>query len=326
MGFRFENIITAFRIIMPITPSRTLPFWSFMLALGVALVWGFNFIALKVSLQQIPPLTLCSLRFLGVSIPAIFFLPRPKAAWKYVVGYGLFTFSLSFSLLFLGMAFGVTPGIAALITQLQVFFAMFFAALLIRQRVTYWQLAGAVIAFSGIIVIALHREESCTWLGFLLLLGSGITWALGNVLSAKLKNDHMLSLVVWGCFIALFPTFGAALLFENPLSVIMSVNQLSILSIVSLAYTVYASTHFGYGGWAWLLSKYPMATIAPFALLCPTVALVCSSYFLGETFNFWKLLATDLVISGLTVNVFGQRCYTWLSAKASALSKIPPPV
>eukprot|EP01042_Synura_sphagnicola_P022139 gene22139-28192_t len=48
-----------------------------LLALAVTMVWGTNFVVIKVGLGQLPPLTFAALRFAFAFIPAAFFLKRP---------------------------------------------------------------------------------------------------------------------------------------------------------------------------------------------------------------------------------------------------------
>lgn len=289
-----------------------LTFWSTALAVAVAAVWGFNFIMVKIGLDEIPPLTFCALRFLFASVPAIFFIKKPNVSWKYIIAYGLLTFALQFSLLFIGMAIGVTPGVAALVVQLQVFFAIFFAYILAKQSISMWQILGAFISFSGIVVIAVNRGGNLPALGFMLIFLGAVSWGLGNVISTKFKDINMLGLVVWSSFIAFFPLLGASFLFEKPLVILLHPHVLTGHALLSLAYVTYISTHFGYGCWSWLLSKYSMASIAPFALLCPIIALFCSVLILDESFESWKIWATFLVIAGLCLNVFGHKLWRLL--------------
>jgi O-acetylserine/cysteine efflux transporter len=291
------------------TTSFVLPFWSFLLALGVAFVWGLNFVMVKIGLAQIPPLTFCALRFLFASIPAIFLLPKPKAQWKYIIGYGLMTFALQFSLLFAGLAAGVSAGVGALILQSQVFFAIFFACLFMKQTLAGWHILGSIVSFAGVSLIALHGNIDCSMLGFGLLLASAISWGLGNCISVNLKNENMLSLVVWGSFVAFFPLAIIAFWIEKPLPLFSQFSTLTFSTLGALLYVTYASTYFGYGVWSWLLSRHPTASITPFALLCPIVAMCASSYWLLETFDLWKINAAVLVIVGLVINTLGQSLY-----------------
>lgn len=295
------------------TTPTSLTLWSLLLALIISIVWGFNFIAVKVGLVQLQPLTLCALRFLLASLPAIFFVPKPNIAWKYIIAYGLITFALQFSLLFFGMAAGVSPGVAALILQLQVFFAIFFAYVLMQQTIHPWQLIGAIISFSGIFLIAWSHHDDCSVLGCLLILSAAISWGLGTIISAKLINVNMFSLVIWSSFIAFFPLFGVAILYENQMSIILHPWQLTTNSVVALAYITYASTYFGYSCWSWLLSKYPIASIAPFALLSPIVAIIGSALLLHESIDLKKCIAVLCVITGLSLNIFYKKITPWLT-------------
>lgn len=172
---------------------------------------------------------------------------------------------------------------------------------------------GALISFSGIVLIALHHDATCSLLALTLLLSGALVWGLGNVISIKLKSVNMLSLVIWSSFIAILPTFGVACLFEQPLQALSHFNQLHLLTLLSLAYIAFLSTHFGYGAWSWLFSKHPIASIAPFALLSPIVAMLSSSLLLDEPFESWKIAAAFLVFLGLILNVFGQRLFYWLA-------------
>lgn len=294
---------------------------SALLATCVALVWGFNFIMVKIGLAEIQPLTFCALRFFFASIPAIFFIKKPNTLWIYIIGYGLLTFAIQFALLFFGMSIGVSPGIAALIVQLQVFFAIFFAYILVNQPVSRWQILGALVSFSGIIVIGLHRGGNLPAVGFMVILLGALSWGVGSVIATKFKDINMIALVVWSSFVAFFPLLGLSFLFENPMPILLHPLSLSWSAIIALAYVTYVSTHFGYGCWSWLLSQYSMASIAPFALLCPIVALLCSTLMFDESFESWKILATVLVLAGLSLNIFGKRLFEFLAANTLVLSK-----
>ena len=62
------------------------------------------------------------------------------------------------------------------------------------------------------------------------------------------------------------------------------------------------NTMFGYAAWAWLLSRYPAATVAPMSLLVPVFGMA-SAMVLGEPLPAWKLTAAALVLGGLALNV-----------------------
>ena len=58
-------------------------------ALAVVVIWGLNFVVMKLGLQGLSPMLLGALRFTAASLPFLLFVPRPALPWRFVVGYGL---------------------------------------------------------------------------------------------------------------------------------------------------------------------------------------------------------------------------------------------
>src|SRR6478752_9139205 len=97
-----------------------------LLAVLVAAVWGVNFTVIEVGLDHFPPLLFSALRFLVAAVPAVFFVGRPKVAWKWIVGVGLALGVAKFGLLFSGMEQGAPAGLSSLILQVQAVFTALF--------------------------------------------------------------------------------------------------------------------------------------------------------------------------------------------------------
>lgn len=285
----------------------TIPHLFFVLL--VVVVWGLNFLFVKLALEDISPIFLCCLRFILASIPAIFFVKRPAVPFRVIALYGLVMFALQFSFLFVGMSVGMTPGIGSIIMQTQVFFSMFFAVILLGERTSVWQILGAIISFSGIGLVATHFDKNVSLLGSLFILIAAATWGIGNLITKKIHHINMMALVVWGSFVAWFPLLILSLVIEGPNAIIASLQHLTWKSTSSLFYIVYISTWVGYGVWNWLVSRYPVSLIVPFTLLIPVVGVLGSVLFLDEPFYLWKLEAGLLVISGLFINIFGARFF-----------------
>ena len=118
----------------------------------IVLVWGFNFVALKVSVTEFPPLLLSSMRFFLVFLllsPWVVKVPRAELKtflWLsslFGVGY--------FGLLYIGMRH-VPAGESSIIAQLQVPFSTLFAAWFYKEKVDKRTIAGIIIAFAGVMV------------------------------------------------------------------------------------------------------------------------------------------------------------------------------
>jgi O-acetylserine/cysteine efflux transporter len=295
-----------------------MPLSHLMLAFLVAIIWGINFLFVKIALDEISPILLCALRFLLASIPLVFFLKPPAVPFRLVIWYGLIMFVLQFLFFFIGMHSGMIPGMASLIMQVQIFFSMFFASLFLNEKPTTHQILGALVSFCGIGLVGFHFDNDISATGFILILASAAAWGFGNLITKKTKNINMMALVVWGSFVACFPLLLMTLLFEGTQSIVQSYNHITWKGLLAVFYIVYASTWVGYGVWNWLLSRHAVAVIVPFTLLVPVVGILSSVMFLGEPFQEWKLISCLLVITGLCINILGARFYPIKVAQEAA--------
>lgn len=284
-----------------------MPISHILLALLVVVIWGCNFIFVELSLREISPLLLCCIRFLLASLPLVFFFKPPAAPFKLVALYGLFMFALQFIFIFTGMYVGMPPGLASLLIQVQVFFSIFFAALFLREAPTLWQIVGALVSFSGILLVVMHFDKNVSLEGFLFIIVAALSWGLGNLVTKKMCHVNMMSLVAWGSLISCPPLLILCLIVDGPKSMINDFHRISLCGLGSIFYIVYASTWIGYGVWNWLLSRYPVAVVSPFTLLVPLIALISSALVLGEPLQSWKITAGLLIILGLCINIFGVR-------------------
>ena len=283
-----------------------------LLTLFIVCLWGVNFTVIKVGLENVSPLAFGVARFVLAAFPWVFFVkPLKSPKWKVAV-YSLFMFALQFGLVFVAMKTGVSAGLAALILQLQAFFTIGLAVAFLGQKPRGFQYAGAALAFCGIGVVAAHTGGETPLSGVLMLAGAAAAWAAGNVTSRLLADEYgsenAIGLVCWGSLFAI-PPLALVAWFMNPGGFVADFTQFDMTAIGALLFIVYSSTLFAFAAWSWLMARYPVATVAPFALLVPIFAFLSSHIALGEPLEPWKLIAAALVIAGLIVNQFGGRFF-----------------
>lgn len=278
-----------------------------LLALLTVALWGFNFVVIRLGLQDLPPLLFSALRFIFAAIPLVFFIKRPAVPWHLLIAYGLFQFALQFALLFSGMHLGFTAGLASLVIQLQAFFTIGLAVLLLKERPRAAQLIGAFIALAGMALVATHVDGAATFIGFLLVVCAAVSWASANIVTKTIGKVNPLALVVWGSLIAVPPLLLASFLTEGPASWTHAANHFSWTSAGAVLFNAYPNTIVGFGIWSFLMRKYPTATIAPFALLVPVVGMLSATLVLDEPLQWWKIVAGLLVLTGLALNQFGAK-------------------
>lgn len=286
-----------------------------ILALFLVAIWGFNFVFIQFALKDMSAIFLCVMRFFLASVPLLFFIQPPKAPWYLLFAYGLLMFALQFLLLFWGMSVGVTAGLAGLLIQVQVFFSIFFATLVLKEHIGRWQIMGACVSFAGVAVVFMHVGGDVSIPGLFLIMAASMSWGLGSMVIKKMGPVHPMGLVVWGSFIAFVPLFFLCLIIDGPTQMMMTMKHLSTEGLLSIFYITYASTWVGYGIWNWLLGRYPIATVVPFTFLVPMFAMLGSVLVFDEALQSWKIFAGVLVILGLVINLFDIRSKRALHAE-----------
>ncbi|WP_445948285.1 EamA family transporter [Sphingorhabdus sp.] len=289
-------------------PQNTaLPRLHLLLAIAVMAVWGTNFVVIELALTHLPPLWLATLRFACAFLPAAFFLKRPAVPVSNLAAYGILIGAGQFGLLFLAMKSYITPGLASLVVQIQVFFTIALLMRLTGERVRGFQWAALGLATSGLAVILTHSDGSATPLGLILVVMAAFCWSSGNMVSRAAGKVDMLAYVVWASIFAVPPLLILALLFEGAPAFMAGVHAATATTWAAVVWQAVGNTMFGYGIWGWLLARHPAATVAPMALLVPIFGMGASALFLGEPLQSWKLLAAALVMGGLALSLLWPR-------------------
>jgi O-acetylserine/cysteine efflux transporter len=297
----------------PVKQAMTLT--DILMALGVVTIWGVNFVVIKVGLRDVPPILLTSLRFVLAALPLVFFVKRPRTPLGLVLAYGVFQFALQFALLFTGIELGLPAGLASLVMQLQAFFTIGLAVLALGERPKGLQLTGALIAFGGMALVAMHLEGKATLTGFVLAVLGAMCWAVANILTKRMGAPNALSLVVWGSLVAAPLLLLASWIAEGGAAWRQAAHDFSGETLALLLFQAYPSTILAFGMWSMLMRKYPTATVAPFSLLVPVAGMISAAIVLGEALQWWKVVAGLLVLGGLALNQFGGRLWTMATAR-----------
>ncbi len=283
-------------------PAR-LSLRHFLLALAVVIVWGTNFVVIKLALGQWPPLLFAALRFSLALVPAMFFMPRPSVPWRNVALYGGLIGMGQFGLLYLAINGHISPGIASLVVQTQVFFTIGLSMRLSGERVQRFQWFALLLASGGIATIGLHTDGSTSFLGLAMVLLAALSWAGGNMAAKQGKPFNMLAYVVWSSAYAVPPLFALSFALEGGPAILSAVTHASWQAWWAVLWQSWGNTLFGYAAWGWLLARHPAATVTPMALLVPVFGMGASALWLNEPLPAWKLIAAALVMGGLAVNL-----------------------
>lgn len=285
-----------------------------MLAFLLVVVWGVNFIAIKLGVGGVPSMLLAALRYLFTFMPAIFFIKKPNTEWKYIIFYGMFVGVGQFGCLFYAMEIGMPVGIASIVTQLQAFMSPVLAMIFLNERIKTKQIIGFLVAACGLFIIGIANSKggisSIPIQAIILNIIAPFFWAASNIVArvasdkAQLKGEKldMFSLVVWSALVPPIPLLGLALVFDTPSTLINVIINLKSISLFAILYLAIASTLIGYGIWSKLIGNYPMGKIAPIPLLVPVVALFSARIVFNEHLSPLQWMGVSVILAGLIIS------------------------
>ncbi|HFC93187.1 MAG TPA: EamA family transporter [Leucothrix mucor] len=278
-----------------------------LLAFIVALIWGTNFVVIRYGLDELPPFLFAAIRFFLVVFPLIFFVTKPKANWLLIAAYGVLIGFGQFGLVYLAMQNDITPGLASLVLQMQVFFSIVLALLFFKESVSLIQWIALVISFSGIGLIASNVDGHTTTRGLILILIAATSWALGNMVVKKAGKVDIIAFLVYSSLFSVPMLAAMSFYFEGWTLIKTSLQSASMTSVWVVLWQTIGNTLVGYGIWNFLLNQYSAAIVTPWSLLVPVFGMLASFLLLGESMQAWKLVAASLILLGLAMNIYTSK-------------------
>lgn len=268
-------------------------------AVAVPLLWGYQFVVIKVGLTEFPPLFFLTLRFLAIALLLVPFVGRPTRRQVCpVAAISLFLGGLNFGLFYVGLGLG-SGSLSAVAYQLATPFTVLLAWPLLSERPSFTTFAGVALAFAGVVVLAAEPGAAANTLPLLLVIGAALAFAVSNVLTKRYGPFDPLMLMGWSSLFTVPQVLLMSLLLERGQAAsLVAADQLGWLA---LAYTIFIGGIVGFGLWFWLIARCSMGRVAPFGLLLPVFAVVSSVLFLGEQMTPKMIAGGLLAISGVAM-------------------------
>src|SRR5436190_22559067 len=281
--------------------------WGVPLAwLTLCVVWSSTWLAIKIGLRDLPPISFVAIRFLiaiivlvAVSMGRTHLLPRTRDDYIVLAVTGILMFAVNYTLLFWA-ELHVSSGLAAVLQATIPIFGMFFAHwMLPDEPLRLQKLAGAIIAISGVAVICGRllgfNGPLAFWGGVGVVFGAASA-AYANVL-VKARSIQLAPamLAAWQMIFGIAPLLVLGFAIDgNPARVhwtAMSVFCLLYLAVIGSALTFL----FLY----WLLPRLTVPQLQSISLVTPPGAVMLGWSLGGETFPLSSLLGAAFVLTGV---------------------------
>jgi len=291
------------QLVLP-SAGRPLSPGAVALMLMLCLSWGFNQIAVKLALPDIPPMLQATIRS-AAALPVLLLIARLRGvkifAFDGTLGAGLFAgvlFGLEFVLIFRGLS--LTSASRAVVF---LYTAPFFVALgsyrFLGERLRASQWGGLGLSFAGValaIGVPQANVDADVLLGDLMIVCGGALWAATTLIAKGTALRNAAPEKALGYQVALsVPILGLAAWISGetitrvPGPLAMSLMAYQAVWVVGLTFLL----------WFALVQTYSASKLSAFTFITPLFGVVASYFIMHDTLTLAFGAAALLVIAGL---------------------------
>jgi drug/metabolite transporter (DMT)-like permease len=287
--------------------------WIILVALWV--INGSSFLAIKVSIDTIPPLLSGGIRFLiaGSILYSVYLLRKSHnnknvehigwQQWRDTIVLGALLLLGGQGLLTWGTQY-LASGISGLLNSTIPLWVAILALLIFRKHMTKLTVIGLAAGFSGLMLLVAPslRSGELDPIGTGALIISSIFWALGSLYSsrAKLPMSMLASsgmLMITGGLIITGVSFALGEYRDFDLL------EISGQSLAALIYLIVIVTIVGFTDFYWLLRVTNPSLANTFAYVSPVIAVVLGAFLLHEPFTIMTIIAMSVILAGVALMV-----------------------
>ena len=280
-----------------------------LLLVLVSLVWAGSFIAVKVTVNEIPPIHLGFLRFLvatPIMIALIFLLKKDRRIpirkeFLSLLVLGLTGVTLLYLFQFIGIEY-TTASTSSVLISTNVVFIVLLSTVFFKEVFTLKKTFGVILSFVGvaIVIFAQSSNETISFnnqfiIGCVLVLLSAFCWALYSIVGKRLLARYDPFTVTTYAFV-LGTVMFLPFVYTDAINVIQNVSFDGWMAVLYLA--VFCSV-FGYVAWYYVLSKVDAGKAAVFLNFIPLFTIMLSLLLINEVPNLVFLVGAGLIIFGV---------------------------
>ena len=274
--------------------------------LTLCIVWSSTWLAIKVGLRDLPPISYVAIRFLVaiialvlVSVGRVRLLPKRRSDYVVLAFTGVLMFAINYALLFWGELY-VSSGLAAILQASIPIFGMVFAHWLLPEEPLRWQrLLGAFVSIGGVALICARLLSFNGWLAFLGGLGITVGAASAAFSNVLLKSRRMdlapAMMAAWQMIFGTAPLLVIGFIVDgNPARF-----HWTGMAIFCLLYLAIIGSSLTFLLLYWLMPLMSVTKLQTISLITPPGAIALGWALGGERLSAWSLLGACFVLAGV---------------------------
>src|SRR5580704_5563883 len=290
--------------VSPVKHKSTLDVRVTLAFAAIYVLWGSTYLAIRIAVQQVPPLFAAGLRFFlagTLLYAAMRFWGRPRPSgkeWGSLVLIGALMFVVTYGAVFWALQY-VPSGFTSVLEATLPLITIALEVFVFRQQRFRWSLLFSIaIGFAGVLLLLMRNAQHIAILPCVAILGGGTAWSLGAVLTRALPLPKSKGI-----------TAGAEMLFGGAILLVLSAltgemhpfPHVSAKAAGALLYLVVAGSLLGFSAFVWLLGRMPATRVASHAYINPVVAVALGYFFAGEVVTLRMLCGTALIVASVAL-------------------------
>lgn len=270
-----------------------------MLALLVAAVWGFNFIAAKWAVEDFSPMFANSIRFTAVLFLLLPFLRVVPGKMRPLIITAIMLGVIHFGLIFLGMSFSDGVGSVSIASQLNVPFSTILAVIVLKETIGWPRIFGITISFIGVLFLGFDPVIFSYLEGVLIIILAAFFYAIAAIMMRQLRDVPAVTVQAWVALAGMAGSAVVSLVLES--GHVEAVETASLRGWLAVLYTAIGSSIVGHAGANYLFRKYEISVVSPYFLTMPFFSVASGVLLMGETVGWQMYVGGGLTIAGVLI-------------------------
>lgn len=270
-----------------------------LLLVLINLIWGFNLVAAKYGVSEIPPILFTALRFMVLGILLLPLLRVFHGQMGLLLTFASLSGALHFGLMFYGLSLADDVSAVAIATQLGVPFSTLLSVWLLGEQIRWRRKLGIALAFGGIVIIAFDPRAFAYWPGLLLVIAACFVGSLGLIYVKRLVGIRALQLQAWVATTSWPLLLLLSFLVESEQGA--ALEQASWLAWAAVLFTALAASLVAHSGMYYLITRYPVTSVSPLTLLTPVFGIIFGVTLLDDQVSSRMLLGGAVTLVGVYI-------------------------